>query len=137
MLGTYCRDTRNENGERLLAFAFNHGLAMVKTIFSTPKTASRNVQRGRQQEMRRLHLQVTARQKRRVERCCAPSTVVSHHVGPQHHGGPCENVRPARWQPPGKKGYNPPPLNWWTLTTDSQPRRKWRQKTESERQRRR
>ena len=37
ILGTYGRDTLNDNGELLLSFANNHGLALVNTFFSTPK----------------------------------------------------------------------------------------------------
>ena len=37
VLGAYGRDTQNDNGELLLAFASNHDLALVNTFFSTPK----------------------------------------------------------------------------------------------------
>ena len=37
VLGAYGRDTRNDNGERLLTFASNHDLALVNTFFSTRK----------------------------------------------------------------------------------------------------
>ena len=36
-LGAYGRDTRNENGQLLLAFTSNHDLALVNTFFSTPQ----------------------------------------------------------------------------------------------------
>ena len=45
-LGTYGRDTRNDNGELLLSFASNHDLALVNTFFSTPKTAYRTHSTG-------------------------------------------------------------------------------------------
>ena len=35
--GAYDRDTLNDNGELLLSFANNHDLALVNTLFSTPK----------------------------------------------------------------------------------------------------
>ena len=37
ILGAYCRDILNDNGELLLPFANNHGLAIVNTFVSTPK----------------------------------------------------------------------------------------------------
>ena len=37
ILGAYSRDTLNDNGQLLLPFANNHDLALVNTIFSTPK----------------------------------------------------------------------------------------------------
>ena len=37
ILGSYDRDTLNDNGELLLSFASNHNLALVNTFFSTPK----------------------------------------------------------------------------------------------------
>ena len=37
ILGAYGRDILNDNGELLLSFANNHGLAIVNTFFSTPK----------------------------------------------------------------------------------------------------
>ena len=37
LLCAYGRDTLNENGELLLSFANNHGLALVNMFFSTPK----------------------------------------------------------------------------------------------------
>ena len=37
ILGSYGRDTLNDNGELLLSFASNHNLALVNTFFSTPK----------------------------------------------------------------------------------------------------
>ena len=36
-LCAYDRDTLNGNGELLLSFANNHGLALLNTFFSTPK----------------------------------------------------------------------------------------------------
>ena len=38
ILGAYGRDILNDNGELLLSFANNHGLAIVNTFFSTPKS---------------------------------------------------------------------------------------------------
>ena len=38
VLSAYSRDTRNEIGEHLLAFASNHDIALVNTCFSTPQT---------------------------------------------------------------------------------------------------
>ena len=40
VLGAYARDTINDNGERLLTFAVNHGLALVNTFFITRKSLS-------------------------------------------------------------------------------------------------
>ena len=37
VLGAYDRDTFNDNGELLLSFANNHDLALVNTLFSTPR----------------------------------------------------------------------------------------------------
>ena len=37
ILGSYGRDTLNDNGELLLSFANNYDLAIVNTFFSTPK----------------------------------------------------------------------------------------------------
>ena len=39
ILGAYGRDSRNDNGERLLHFADDHHLAIVNTFFSTLKEA--------------------------------------------------------------------------------------------------
>ena len=40
VLGVYGRETLNDNGERLLAFGANHGLALVNTFFSTRKSGT-------------------------------------------------------------------------------------------------
>ena len=40
VLGTYGRNTLNDNGERLLTFADNHGLALINTFFSTRKSST-------------------------------------------------------------------------------------------------
>ena len=37
VLSAYGRDALNDNGELLLLFANNHHLALVNTLFSTPK----------------------------------------------------------------------------------------------------
>lgn len=37
VLGAYGRDTRKDNGERLLDFACNHDLTLVNTFYRTPK----------------------------------------------------------------------------------------------------
>ena len=46
-LGAYGRDTLNDNGELLLSFANNHGLAIVNTFFSTPKGGVSHTFNGR------------------------------------------------------------------------------------------
>ena len=46
-LGTYGRDTLNDNGELLLSFANNHDLALVNTFFSTPKGGVSHTFNGR------------------------------------------------------------------------------------------
>ena len=43
----YCRNTLNDNGELLLSFANNHDLALVKTLFSTPKSGVSHTFNGR------------------------------------------------------------------------------------------
>ena len=47
VLGAYGRDTLNDNGKRLLAFAANHSLALVNTCFSTPKNRVSHTFNGR------------------------------------------------------------------------------------------
>ena len=47
ILGAYGRDTLNDNGELLLSFANNHGLAIVNTFFSTPKGGVSHTFNGR------------------------------------------------------------------------------------------
>ena len=47
ILGTYGRDTLNDNGELLLSFANNHDLALVNTFFSTPKGGVSHTLNGR------------------------------------------------------------------------------------------
>ena len=39
ILGTYGRDTLNDNSERLLSFSANHGLALLNPFFVTAKNA--------------------------------------------------------------------------------------------------
>ena len=52
VLGSYGRDTLNDNGERLLTFAANHGLALVNTFFSTRKSGTSRTFNGSGQEKR-------------------------------------------------------------------------------------
>ena len=47
ILGAYGRDTLNDNGELLLSFANNHDLALVNTLFSTPKGGTSHAFNGR------------------------------------------------------------------------------------------
>ena len=47
IIGAYGRDTLNDNGEPLLSFANNHDLALVNTIFSTPKGSVSHTFNGR------------------------------------------------------------------------------------------
>ena len=47
ILGAYGRDTLNDNGELLLSFANNHDLALVNTLFSTPKGGVSHTFNGR------------------------------------------------------------------------------------------
>ena len=47
IIGAYGRDTLNNNGESLLSFANNHGLALVDTFFSTPKGGVSHTFNGR------------------------------------------------------------------------------------------
>ena len=47
ILGTYGRDTLNDNGELLLSFANNYDLALVNTFFSTPKGGVSHTFNGR------------------------------------------------------------------------------------------
>ena len=48
VLGAYGRDTLNDNnGERLLSFSANHGLALSNTFFSTAKNAILHMFNGR------------------------------------------------------------------------------------------
>ena len=57
ILGAYGRDTLNYNGELLLSFSNNHGLALVNTLFSTPKggvSHTRYISRARE-KTDRLH----------------------------------------------------------------------------------
>ena len=54
ILGTYGRDTLNVNGELLLSFANNHDLAIVNTLFSTPKRGVSHTFNGRGKKICRL-----------------------------------------------------------------------------------
>ena len=47
VLRAYGRDTLNDNGELLLSFANNHDLALVNTLFSTPKGGVSHTFNGR------------------------------------------------------------------------------------------
>ena len=47
VLGAYGRDTLNDNGELLLSFANNYDLALVNTVFSTPKGGVSHTFNGR------------------------------------------------------------------------------------------
>ena len=47
VLGAYHRDTLKVNGERLLSFSANHGLALLKTFFSSAKNATSHAFNGR------------------------------------------------------------------------------------------
>ena len=47
ILGAYGRGTLNDNGELLLSFANNHDLALVNTLFSTPKGGVSHTFNGR------------------------------------------------------------------------------------------
>ena len=46
-IGTYGRDTLNDNGELLLSFVNKHDLAIVNTFFSTPKGGVSHTFKGR------------------------------------------------------------------------------------------
>ena len=50
IIGAYGRDTLNENGELLLSFASNHDLALVNTLFSTPKGGVSHTFNGREKK---------------------------------------------------------------------------------------
>ena len=50
VLGAYGRDMVNENGERLLIFTVNHGLALVNTFFSTRKSGTSRTFNGSGQQ---------------------------------------------------------------------------------------
>ena len=43
VLGAYGRDTLNDNGERLLTFDANHGLALANTFFSARKSGTSRI----------------------------------------------------------------------------------------------
>ena len=47
IFGAYGRDTLNDDGELLLSFADNHDLALVNTLFSTPKGGISHAFNGR------------------------------------------------------------------------------------------
>ena len=47
VLGVYGRETLNDNGERLLSFSADHGLALLNTFFSTAKNAISHTFNGR------------------------------------------------------------------------------------------
>ena len=47
IIGAYGRDTLDENGELLLSFASNHDLALVNTLFRTPKGGVSHTFNGR------------------------------------------------------------------------------------------
>ena len=66
ILGAYGRDTLNDNGELLLAFAINHGLAVVNTFFSTPKGGASLTFNGRGKK--RIDYILTRQRDRKLER---------------------------------------------------------------------
>ena len=47
VLGAYGRDILNDNGERLLSFSANHGLALLNTFSNTAKNAALRTFNGR------------------------------------------------------------------------------------------
>ena len=49
-IGAYGRDILNDNGELLLSFANNHDLALVNTLFSTPKGGVSHTFNGRDEK---------------------------------------------------------------------------------------
>ena len=55
IVGAYGRDTLNDNGELLLSFANNHDLALVNTLFSTPKGGVSHTFNRRRKKTHRLH----------------------------------------------------------------------------------
>ena len=79
----------NDNGERLLAFATNHCLALVKHVFQHP------------QESCVAYFQ-RARQKAHLTSSCTPG-LAQTHLGPQHRRGPRETTRSIRTQPPDEE----------------------------------
>ena len=57
--GAYGRDTLNDNGDLLLSFANNHGVAIVNTFFSTPKGGVSHTFNWGGQKTHRLHYKET------------------------------------------------------------------------------
>ena len=47
VLGAYGRDSLNDKWERLLSFAYDHDLAMVNKLFTTPKNSISHTFNGR------------------------------------------------------------------------------------------
>ena len=106
ILGAYGWDTLNDNGELLLSFANKHDLALVNTLFSTPKGGVSHTFNGRGRK--RIDYILTRQRDRKFVRYDAPSALLPSHFGPQH----CVRARQA------PRSFCPkPPAEGLSLTT--------------------
>ena len=115
-LGAYGRDTLNDNGERLLSFSANHGLALLNTFFSTAENAISHTFNGRGKRCINYILTRQRDRKTRAGCYCVPPTVIPTYLGPQHRHSTCETAWSLCSQPAGEGGkwaaaYRPATIN--------------------------
>ena len=100
IIGTYGRDTLNDNGELLLSFANNHDIALVNTFFSTPKGGVSHTfnERGK----KRIDYILTRQRDRKFVRNVTvhPQPLLPTHFGPQHCVCTRQDPRPFCPKPP-------------------------------------
>lgn len=85
MLGTYGRDTRNNNRERLLAFASNHDPALGNTSFGAPNNDTSHTFNGVGNRKRFYYIQTRQRDRNLVWNVfcspCRTRSQTSHAFG--------------------------------------------------------
>ena len=117
--GSYGRDRLNENGELLLSFVNNHGLALMNTVFGTLKGGESHIFNGRGKK--RIDNILTKRSDHKLVRIVAvhpPSTflpISDHHnvSAPVNLIGHFSQAPPLRTSPK-------PPVDRRRLVTDPQ-----------------
>lgn len=77
MLGAYGRDTQKKFGECLLAFAFDHHLALVSIVFSPLQNGMSHTFDGVGSRLR-IDYHGTTTQDTRAEHCCLSSAIMAH-----------------------------------------------------------
>ena len=113
VFGDYDRDTLNDNGERLLSFSANHGLALSTTKNAISHTfdgqgKKRIATFSRDSETKKMARDVTVH----------PQPSLPTKLGSQHHHSTYETAWSLHSQPTGNESKRPPPIERRRLRND-------------------